>query len=235
MFFKKNKHFIKLENNHFNMFSNYCLVWNESRMICSKKLWILWLYYTGIKRKSIISSPLWKHFCVSGNVNLKALYLYLRYICTWLPLKSSRTLPAFNPLSFSPFQAPFSLGASSSLMCVILYLCQGRVHAGGIRGTGSPFPSFRCSCPLNMSDDLERGITSGAEREDCSLSSPSLLYITFSDTKPDPFFLHLCTYVFISLSVSAVNFFLIFSKYLYTHLLCLSSTIWFLFCSVVFS
>lgn len=41
------------------------------------------------------------------------------------------------------------------------------------------FSLFPCSCaPLNMSDVLERDITTGAEREASSLSSPSPLYIT---------------------------------------------------------
>lgn len=105
-------------------------------------------------------------------------------------------------------------------MCVILCVHQSDVHVcvGWTQGMCSPFP---CSCPLNMSDVLARGITSGAEREAHSLSSPSPLYITFSDTKSDPFFqprLHFRTFVFLS---SAFNFFLLFSpKYLCTHLLC---------------
>lgn len=88
------------------------------------------------------------------------------------------------------------------------------------------FSLFPCSCaPLNMSDVLERDITTRAEREASSLSSPSPLYITsywhqslFILPSPHPslsliLFPSLCLY-FLS-CISAFHFSLFFFPALY--------------------
>lgn len=68
-----------------------------------------------------------------------------------------------------------------SVMCCVVGLFQCSVCVC-VRACGFCalfFSLFPCSCaPLNMSDVLERDITTGAEREASSLSSPSPLYIT---------------------------------------------------------
>lgn len=62
---------------------------------------------------------------------------------------------------------------------VLRCLCQCRVCVFVHRFRALLFSLFPCSCaPLNLSDALERDITTGAEREASSLSSPSPLYIT---------------------------------------------------------
>lgn len=99
-----------------------------------------------------------------------------------------------------------------SVMCCVVVLCQCSVcvfvHVSIVLFFSSLIP---CSCaPLNMSDVLERDITTGAEREVSSLSSPCPLYITsywqqslftlsfLSPSVPDSF--SQC-YVFISFSL----------------------------------
>lgn len=68
-----------------------------------------------------------------------------------------------------------------SVMCCVVCICQRRicVCVGACECCALLFSLFPCSrAPLNMSDVLERDITTGAEREASSLSSPSPLYIT---------------------------------------------------------
>lgn len=87
----------------------------------------------------------------------------------------------------------------------------------------SPFPPFPCSCPLNMSDVLERGITSGAEVKPAHFPLPSVY--TSHLVTPSPIhssilacnFAPLSLFPFLSLHLT---FSLIVFKHHYTYILC---------------
>lgn len=82
------------------------------------------------------------------------------------------------PSSLKPPVSEMCRPVNTLVECVWVCVC-ARVCVQCIQVMCSPFPPLPCSCaPLNMSDVLERGITTGAEREASSLSSPSPLYIT---------------------------------------------------------